>query len=202
MLALLILAFLNPLILVHCVRTFKQTTAWRGAVFTSHECYVPQFSITINNIVLLFNEPDYLLLVQGGYSRGDNQCMTVFCIKLNYILVDQRYFHVVGTLTLPQRYMYLKIEEAKCVKCAGKHHNKECRKPKEAQPKCVHCREVHPADYRGCSVAIELQKIKTQNMKAKRANLPQRQSATKPRQANNTTKVRNQSSILQKKIGK
>jgi hypothetical protein len=57
---------------------------------------------------------------------------------------------------------------------------------------------VHPTDYRGCSVAIELQKIKTQNMKAKRTSLPQQQSATNPRQANNTTEVRDRSSITQK----
>jgi len=89
-------------------------------------------------------------------------------------------------------------KDPRCVKCAGKHHTKECKRPKEAQPKCVHCGEAHPANYRGCSVAIELQKIKTQNMKAKRTSLPQRQSATNPRQASNTTEVRIQSSIPQK----
>jgi hypothetical protein len=47
-------------------------------------------------------------------------------------------------------------------------------------------------------MATELQKIKTKNMKAKRTSLPQRQSATNPREVNNTTKVRNQSSIPQK----
>jgi hypothetical protein len=36
-------------------------------------------------------------------------------------------------------------------------------------------------------------------MKAKRTRLPQRQSATNPRQANNTTEVRIQSTIPQKK---
>jgi hypothetical protein len=88
-------------------------------------------------------------------------------------------------------------KDPRCVKCAGKHHTKECRKPKKAQPKCVHCREVDPTNYRSCSVAIELQKIKTQNMKAKRISQP-RQSATNRRQANNTTEVRLQSSIPQK----
>ena len=69
-------------------------------------------------------------------------------------------------------------KDTRCAKCAGKHHTKECKKPKEAHPKCVHCGEAHPVNYRGCSVAIQLQKIKTQNMKAKRTSLPQRQSAT------------------------
>jgi len=58
-------------------------------------------------------------------------------------------------------------KDPRCINCAGKHHTKECRKPKEAQPKCVHCGEAHPANYRGCGVATELQKIKTRNMKAK-----------------------------------
>ena len=44
-------------------------------------------------------------------------------------------------------------KDPRCVKCAGKHDTKECRKPKEAQPKCVHCGEAHPANYRGCSAA-------------------------------------------------
>ena len=61
-------------------------------------------------------------------------------------------------------------KDPRCIKCAGKHHTKECRKSKEAQPKCVHCTEVHLANYRGCSVATELQKIKNQNMKAKRTS--------------------------------
>ena len=94
-----------------------------------------------------------------------------------------------------QRY---RNKEPRCVKCAGKLHTKECRKPKGAQPKCVHCGEAHPANYRGCSVAIELQKSKTRNMKAKRTSLTQRQSAANLRQANNTGEVRNQSNIPQK----
>ena len=56
-------------------------------------------------------------------------------------------------------------KDPRCVKCAAKHHTKECRKPKEAQPKYVQCGEVHPANYRGCSVAIELQKKKKLEIK-------------------------------------
>lgn len=56
-----------------------------------------------------------------------------------------------------QRYC---AKEARCVKCAGKHHTKDCTKPKKDKPKCVHCGEEHPANYRGCTVAIELQKIR------------------------------------------
>ena len=89
-------------------------------------------------------------------------------------------------------------KDPRCVKCAGKHDTKECRKPKEAQPKCVHCGEAHPANYRGRSVAKALQTIKPRNMKTKRTSLPQRQTATNPRQADNDPETRNQSSILRK----
>jgi hypothetical protein len=65
----------------------------------------------------------------------------------------------------------------------------------KAQPKCVHCGEAYPANYRGCSVAIELQKFKNQNMKTKRTSLIQRQPVTQLRQANNTTEAMNQNFI-------
>ena len=47
-----------------------------------------------------------------------------------------------------------------CVKCAGKHLTTQCSKTKEAKPKCIHCGEAHPASYRGCLVAKEMQKMK------------------------------------------
>ncbi|RZF32880.1 hypothetical protein LSTR_LSTR004271 [Laodelphax striatellus] len=48
-----------------------------------------------------------------------------------------------------------------CEMC-GKAFNKCLQKPNDATPKCVHCGEAHPASYRGCTVAIELQKIEMQ----------------------------------------
>lgn len=56
-------------------------------------------------------------------------------------------------------------KEPRCVKCTGKHLSKDCQKPTEDKPKCVHCGEAHPASYRGCVVAKELQSLKTKNMK-------------------------------------
>ena len=50
--------------------------------------------------------------------------------------------------------------EPRCVKCPGKHFTRDCSKQSTASPKCVHCGETHPANYRGCVVARELQKIK------------------------------------------
>jgi len=48
-------------------------------------------------------------------------------------------------------------KEPRCVKCAGKHSTDSCKKPKEIPPKCYNCGENHPANYRGCVVAKELQ---------------------------------------------
>lgn len=72
-------------------------------------------------------------------------------------------------------------KEPRCVKCAGKHHTKNCKKTDEAKPKCVHCGEAHPASYRGCSVAKELQKIKNKNMNMKKPSLSQRHAAKEPK---------------------
>lgn len=48
--------------------------------------------------------------------------------------------------------------DAKCVKCAGSHLTANCKLPKKITPKCANCQEAHPANYRGCLVAKELQK--------------------------------------------
>lgn len=50
--------------------------------------------------------------------------------------------------------------EAKCVKCAGAHHTSECpRKERSDKVKCILCDGNHPANYKGCTVYKELQKI-------------------------------------------
>lgn len=55
----------------------------------------------------------------------------------------------------------------KCVKCAGAHLTSECRKPDTIQPKCCHCGKNHPANYRGCEVIKELQKLRDNQNKSK-----------------------------------
>ncbi|XP_049946421.1 uncharacterized protein LOC126435471 [Schistocerca serialis cubense] len=39
---------------------------------------------------------------------------------------------------------------ARCVKCAGLHATKDCRKPESEPPKCVVCSGDHPASWKGC----------------------------------------------------
>lgn len=58
-------------------------------------------------------------------------------------------------------------KEPRCVKCTGKHLTKDCTKSLATKPKCVHCGEPHPANYRGCIVAKELQNLKNKASKKK-----------------------------------
>lgn len=54
----------------------------------------------------------------------------------------------------------------RCVKCAGKHPTSECTKPPTVHAKCCNCGKDHPASYRGCFVAKELQKIRKKNVRS------------------------------------
>lgn len=56
-----------------------------------------------------------------------------------------------------------------CVKCAENHLTAECTKPRNTPAKCTNCSEAHPANYRGCIVAKELQKRRNNAIKTKRA---------------------------------
>lgn len=61
--------------------------------------------------------------------------------------------------------------ESRCVKCAGKHLTSECSNSTQTAPKCVNCQGNHPASYRGCEIAKELQKIRNKN-RYSRSELP------------------------------
>lgn len=56
----------------------------------------------------------------------------------------------------------------KCVKCAGNHLTADCKTPANDKPQCANCGERHPANYRGCVVAKELQKRRDQIIKTKK----------------------------------
>lgn len=48
----------------------------------------------------------------------------------------------------------------KCIKCAGNHHSKSCeRKNWSDQVKCALCSGNHPANYKGCQIFKQIQKI-------------------------------------------
>lgn len=82
-------------------------------------------------------------------------------------------------------------KEPRCVRCVGKHLTNECPQPKNVQPKCVHCGEGHPANYRGCVVAKEMQKLKDKNTKKViRPNQPQRDNNRNPAPATEKSQSR------------
>lgn len=114
-------------------------------------------------------------------------------------------------------------KEPRCVKCTGKHLTANCTKSPQEKPKCVHCGLPHPANYRGCEVAKQMQILKNKNIKKKivvpttQQPLPLRnsdkqaqktsvQSFEKPMQVNNTgsyaeaAKSRSQPANLEDKI--
>lgn len=67
-------------------------------------------------------------------------------------------------------------KKPRCVKCAQGHLTAHCNKSSEARAKCANCGGDHPASYRGCMVARELQKRKNMQSKNIRASfLPSKQ---------------------------
>lgn len=56
----------------------------------------------------------------------------------------------------------------RCVKCAGDHRTIECQKLVETNPVCCNCGMAHPANYRGCEVAKQLQKKRQEILKRKK----------------------------------
>lgn len=84
-------------------------------------------------------------------------------------------------------------KEPRCVKCTGKHLTKDCRKPQEEKPKCVHCGAPHPANYRGCIVAKEIQQIRLK--KTKGGNLNPQQSA--PARRDDASKSKPSRNVMQ-----
>lgn len=69
-------------------------------------------------------------------------------------------------------------KEPACVKCAGPHITSECKMNKTDAPRCVNCKGNHPANYRGCEVAKELQRLRNNATKSHVVN-PNRSQQTK-----------------------
>lgn len=55
----------------------------------------------------------------------------------------------------------------RCVKCAGRHLATNCKAVINT-PKCANCGEGHTANYRGCIVAKELQKMRNESVSKKK----------------------------------
>lgn len=48
----------------------------------------------------------------------------------------------------------------RCVRCGADHQSSACPNSRDVPPKCVHCSQSHPANYKGCSIYKELQRRK------------------------------------------
>lgn len=73
----------------------------------------------------------------------------------------------------------------KCVKCAESHLTKECKVERETPAKCTNCNGQHPASYRGCEVAVQLQKQRNNAIKAKQNPKPKTSELPKPKNPEN-----------------
>lgn len=48
----------------------------------------------------------------------------------------------------------------RCVRCGADHQSTACPNPRDAPPKCAHCSQNHPANYKGYTIYKELQRRK------------------------------------------
>ena len=68
-------------------------------------------------------------------------------------------------------------KNARCVKCAGEHLTADCKVSRNVKAKCYNCGGQHPASYRGCDVAVALQKRRNELISDRtRKNAPTRNS--------------------------
>lgn len=64
----------------------------------------------------------------------------------------------------------------KCVKCAENHPTKDCTRDIKLPAKCTNCNGQHPASYRGCDVAVQLQNLRNKAIKAKQTSIKPRKT--------------------------
>lgn len=87
--------------------------------------------------------------------------------------------------------------KSRCVKCAGAHDTSNCEMARETPAKCVNCLGDHPANYRGCEVARQLQKIRDQTTRPKENERTQNSKLTVNEKIN---KIKLRSSKVQENV--
>lgn len=75
--------------------------------------------------------------------------------------------------------------DAVCVKCAQKHLTATCTKDKNTAPKCANCNQAHPASYRGCEVAKEIQQRRDKMNKMNTNKINKNDQEKRPEKINN-----------------
>lgn len=60
----------------------------------------------------------------------------------------------------------------RCVRCGAQHPSSTCQKSRDTPAKCALCNGDHPANYRGCHIHKELQKLRHPNPKGTKNQTP------------------------------
>ncbi|KAE9530603.1 hypothetical protein AGLY_011065 [Aphis glycines] len=58
--------------------------------------------------------------------------------------------------------------QPRCVRCGADHQSTACPNSRDAPPKCAHCSQNHPANYKGCTIYKELQRRKNSSAPSNR----------------------------------
>lgn len=132
---------------------------------------------TVNNKVDYSRLPLYVLVFEASEDIKkiyNIQYINNFKVKIEAI----RNSKLIAQCKRCQRYGHTKRfcnRAPACVKCAGNHLTASCTKARDTPAKCINCKEMHPANYRGCEIAKELQKRRDNATKAKTTSSQQRQ---------------------------
>ena len=87
----------------------------------------------------------------------------------------------------------------RCVKCAEKHLTNQCKKNKSEPPKCYNCGQQHPANYRGCEVIKEMQKMRYRNAINNKTSMPAQQRKVEVENKNpNPKKIQSEQTYAEK----
>ena len=75
--------------------------------------------------------------------------------------------HEIPQRTRRQSYYHTKsycFKPYRCVKCGGQHDSAKCSKPKSTPAICANSEGDHPANYKGCTIYKDLQKMRGKPM--------------------------------------
>lgn len=117
---------------------------------------------------------------------GNIYALNVLCNQKVSIKPVRRNYQKIVQCKAYQGYNHVKsncYETARCVKCAGYHYTKDCTKDRSTEPKCVNCGQGHTANYRGCMVAVELQRLQDKARKGKQREINSQKKSIKELQA-------------------
>lgn len=152
-----------------------------------------KLNLPIHSVTRLLNSAKRPIPVCAIELNKDKDANEIFNLtRFNYCVVSvepRRKTRDIPQCKRCQRYghtqNYCKLE-ARCVKCTGNHHYKDCPKTSDTEPQCVNCNGKHPANYKGCKYYTDTYK-KTQSPQ----NQPQHASQANQERFSRTTSYTN-----------